>query len=436
MGRWLVCAVVLAVAGTAYAGPTRKVTITSDPAGATVWLNDKESDPVCPATPCTIDAPIGETPMIIELAGFDPNITVLEVARGAKTLVLPPFKLEGTSGFIKINYDGEAEAKIKIDGKSQGKAPQTVTVDAGTHKVVVTAGGHTILDQSVDVDVGKTVELTGTAPELPPGPPPPDPPDQPPGGGDIVKHPPAKPRDHFITVSALFDVGFRQFSYSNAVAPMSGANNVGDDSEKGQLMAGPLVEFDFGELLGVPAVRGLGLVARLEFGLNQQSVNDGDLTMPTTTFWQSIEVSVRDRFTLADGAFAVEPSAGYTRDRYQFNGADNDIALVPDVDYQAVKLGVRGYGVFGSVEPYVDLQNRVVVSGGDLQNRFAQASANGVHAALGLMVKSGNLTGRFEAAFTRYGWSFSNNGALNPIYNTDGATDAIEQISLSFGYSY
>ena len=55
---------------------------------------------------------------------------------------------------------------------------------------------------------------------------------------------------------------------------------------------------------------------------------------------------------------------------------------------------------------------------------FAVARRSLVHAALGLTIKSGNLSGRVEAAFTRYGWSFSNNGALNPIYNTDGATDA------------
>ena len=440
MGRLLAVALgVVLATGSAFAGPSRKVAITTDPPGATVWLNDNERDPVCQAPPATVDAPLGETPLHIELAGYAPEITVLEVARGAKTLQVPPFTLEASSGFLDVQYKGDVTATIKVDGKKQGTAPAKLTLDPGTHKVVVTANGNPIFEKNLDIEAGKTVSITPTAPDLPPGPPPPDPPDggDKPPGDDIVKTAPEKPRKRIITGSALFDVGFRQFSYSNPVAPASPKpNNVGADSEKGQLMAGVYVEFWPSEAFDVAEIKDLSLIGRFEFGLNQQAVNDPDLSAATTTFWQSIEVAARYRINLADGAFAIEPSAGYTRDRFQFNGADMDIALVPDADHQAVKIGARGILPMGSVEPYVDLQNRIVVNGGDMQGRFTQASANGLHAAVGLAIASGNLSGRVEAALTRYSWSFSNNGVAMPTYTANGAIDMIEQIVVSFGYSY
>ena len=65
------CLVASAAGSAAAGGPgntqatrTSKVTIETDPPGAKVYFNVKEDGEVC-TTPCTVDAPIGETPIIV-----------------------------------------------------------------------------------------------------------------------------------------------------------------------------------------------------------------------------------------------------------------------------------------------------------------------------------------------------------------------------------
>ena len=52
--------------GSAGAQAKRKVKIETEPAGATVYVGDKENGPACEPTPCTIDVPPGEVILVIE----------------------------------------------------------------------------------------------------------------------------------------------------------------------------------------------------------------------------------------------------------------------------------------------------------------------------------------------------------------------------------
>src|SRR5690242_3334768 len=62
-------AVLLLAGGIAHAEPKQKVSVDTNPAGATVYLNAKEDGPVCEKTPCSFDAPVGKVTVIVELAG-------------------------------------------------------------------------------------------------------------------------------------------------------------------------------------------------------------------------------------------------------------------------------------------------------------------------------------------------------------------------------
>src|SRR5687767_10087844 len=95
MGRLVLAgALVIAAAHAAAAKPTRKVYIETDPAGAAVYLDDVDRDPVCKRTPCTIDAPIGESTIVIRLDNYEPEIAQLDVRRG-KGKLTQKYKLRG-----------------------------------------------------------------------------------------------------------------------------------------------------------------------------------------------------------------------------------------------------------------------------------------------------------------------------------------------------
>ncbi len=422
----------LVCARVAHAGPTRKVAIDTDPEGATVYVGDKESGPKCQKTPCTLDLPIGDTTVLfIELENFSEAIEQVEVPnkRDSKPLKFH-VELKAAVGTIIVN--GAPGANIEINDEDKGKAPAHIEMPEGSHHVVVTQGGKTLYDDFVQVDANAEATITpragGITKSTPTDPGTPTstdtPVDKPPATGA-----PSKPRGHYVMGSGAFDVGFRKFSYDGNMTK----NTLRDESEVGQVLAGPMIELWPTEILGLGVLPGLSLMARFEFGLNSQPVSGMDISGTTTTFWQSLEISVRNRFVIADTA-AVEVGVGYLRDTYRFNGSPNDVELVPDADYQSIRIGVRGSLLLDPVEPYIVLENRIVLDGGAIQQRFLSASANGYHGALGAVAHFGNFSVRLEAAITDYSWTFKpDTGAM---FFATGGSDRIEEISLALGYSY
>ncbi len=431
-GALLVAAVSVASAG------NRKVTVETDPPGAKVYLNDKESGAVCEATPCTIEAPVGETPIIVELPHYEAVLDNLVVSKRGKAPIVK-FKLDKSpSGTIVV--DGAPGATIKIDDQDQGKSPNRIDVDPGEHHVVISLAGKPIVDKKVDVETGAETAITAKAPVVatkpepatPVGPDPNDPTDG--GNGAVVKHAPErKSASRYINVSAMGDVGFRTFAYSGA-----SGNNVRDESEGGQVLVGPALEFWPGDLIGIHALHGLSLFARLQFGVHDQDVvpkTMGVFNGKVTTFWRSFEASVRQRFAIGSSG-AIEASVGFVRDQYEFNATDStDVDLVPDVDYQALRIGVRGALTLGAFEPYLSAENRIVFSGGEVGERFDHSSVNGLRGAIGAAIHSGPIAARIEASYTRYTWDFQVTSAM-PMYTATGATDSVALISATVGYQY
>lgn len=427
------------VGSAADAAPKRKVKIDTEPAGATVYLNAKEDGPVC-TTPCTIDAPVGDTPIIVELENHKQIFEQLTVP--AKKPLTVKYKLEPAIG--TINVTGPAGARITVDDEDKGKAPTKIEIGAGAHTVILTLNGKQIASEFVEVAANDEVEVAGTA-KKPTG--------KSTGGGAkaaptetaAVEEPegetggittttpgPARPRrGPILAISAVFDVGFRNFEYQDAKTP-----NLSSESEGGQVLVGPLVEVWPGTMLGIRALRGFSLMLKFGYGVNSQQVTDKMTGAATDakTFWRSFETSARQRWRIGNAA-TIEVGGGYVRDQYQFSGDAADIKLVPDADYQSVRVGLRVSALFGNVEPYLAAENRLVLSGGPIADRFDDASASGLRAAVGVAMKLGAFDVRLEGALNRYSWTFKSNETTDE-FRASGGTDSIKFISVVAGYAY
>jgi hypothetical protein len=429
----LVLALVFATTGTA-AAAKRKVQIVSKPAGASVYVGSIEAGEKC-KTPCAVDVEVpGETTVIIDLAGYRPKSDQIVVGRRERA-PKRTYTMIPSVGTLKI--EGPPGANVFVDGADKGKIPFEQEVAAGPHQVHVKLDGKEIYVNAVDVAEDEELKIT-VANRVAIKPPDDDPPDEdvPTDKPEIrEKAKPAAPRTgSLFQLSAAFSVGFRDFTYRN-VNPMTTRTDLGPESEGGQVLAGGQLELWPGTLLGLRPLRGFALVGRFQYGINPQTVIDADDTaLGARTFWTSLEVSARQQFVIA-GKVIAEIGVGYVGDQHQFEGAEGDIAKVPDAHYQSLKIGGRGALILGSAEPYLAVENRIVMSAGPLQQRFdatGGADVSGLRGAAGVNVRFGKLAGRLEASLTRYSWNIVDNGTTD----TDGATDSIKQVSMSVGYAY
>jgi hypothetical protein len=428
MARPLVVVVwlLLVPCGIASAGTrTSKVTIETDPPGAKVYLGLKEDGEKC-TTPCTIDAPVGETAIIIEAENRRPVIENLVVRRSARPIKVV-FKLEPAVGTLIV--EGGDGATIRLDEEDVGTAPGQLDVVAGAHHVALIKNGKEIFSDFVDVEAGAEATIAAPAVAEPAAP-------------DVVvvtdddapASPGARPTP-MIGVIAAMNVGFRQFTYSNNET----VDTQYDDREVGHLLTGATVELWPTTLLGARSLPGLALRVRFEYGVTPQAVsirNAGMAMAQTslTTAWRSLELSLQHRWWVAN-AGTIEVGAGYVDDRFRFRGEPDEVDMVPDAAYQAIRIGGRGSLLVRSFEPYVALENRIVLHGGAMEDRYALGtSVFGVRGALGTALHLGRFQVRLEGDVTLYRWAFRYYSS-DPK-RADGGSDTIEKLTLAVGYWY
>jgi hypothetical protein len=437
-------------AGTAGAGNSRKVDVTSEPAGASVYVNDVTTGEVC-QTPCQVDVPIGvETNIIFQKNGFTPDIVTVTAARRGK---LKPVTstLVAAIATIEVKDSAFRGAKIVIDDVEKGAAPQSIQVEAGPHHVAIVAKGKAMFDDIVDIDAGDDHEVkpvaggavaTTVATTSGGG-----------GGGggggganaedilgsnvtkpvDVEKEAeqPSVPHKPYIAVGGDMDVGFRQFSYDNP-------NNLNaTESEVGAVMLGPTMEIWPLELLGASHFRGLSLYGKVVFGINHQPVLDmQNMPVGPQTYWGNIEVDLRHRWTVGDDS-SITAEGGFVRDQLEFTGGSKATRDdVPVADYRSVRIGVRAATMLGALEPFAAVEGRIVLSGGDLATRFASADITGARVAAGAQVRAGPVYLRAQAALTYYGWTFTNSSADPTKPSASGATDLVEVLSFVLGLTH
>jgi PEGA domain-containing protein len=447
MGRLLVLAacLVAGATGTAAAGGpgqgnaqgnarTSKVTIETDPPGAKVYFNVKEDGEVC-TTPCTVDAPIGETPIIVEAENRRAIIENLVVPRKMARPLRMSYKLKPAFGSLVI--EGSDGATIRIDERAQGTAPRRFDeILAGAHHVVLEKDGKKLYDEFVEVEIDTDTSIAAPRSAEPAPPPAPASP-----AVAAVREPQDRaPGAPALAVAAATDIGFRQFTYNNNLTPGRQRN----DQEGGEVLTGAVVELWPTTLLHLGALPGLSLYGRFQIGVNPQHVTvkamNGTVTpTPLTTSWRSLELSLHQRWTLSEVG-TIEVGAGYTSDRYQFttDGTPNgeaQRATVPDAAYKAVRIGGRASLLLGRLEPYLTAENRLVLSGGQLENRYSvSTSVNGVAGALGAVVHLGRFEVRAEAGLVLYSWTFRYDNS--DADKADGGSDLIERIGFTVGYVY
>ncbi|HUJ58555.1 MAG TPA: PEGA domain-containing protein [Kofleriaceae bacterium] len=441
MGRELLLAAsCVALCGVARAGTRPKVMIDTKPEGATVYLNDKESGIACAPTPCEVEAPSEPTAIIIELDKYGPVIDMLDPPKRTRDRK-PPVRhwdLEIVVGTLVVDDPIATGATITIDQKERGKAPAHFDIEPGGHQVVVSLRGKNLFDDFVDVDAGKETEVPVRAPpkevarQAPP-----DPPGGEEGEGEgsakpvVVKHTEAQaPRDRFISIDAVADIGFRRFTYQDPVlGPLS------PEREDGQTIVGPAIELWPAEMLHAHVLRGLSIYARIEFPVNSQAVTDTmNNPVGAQTNWLSMEASLREKWIFGD-SFMLEVSGGYVQDQLGFKGDQSYVDMLPDADYQSLRAGVRLGLVFGTFEPYVAGETRIVLSGGTLPSRFDTASATAVRGAVGFAGKIGPIYLRAEASDLHYNWTFHYD-SQNDTYEASGATDKVLEVTMLAGFQY
>jgi len=409
---------------------TSKVTIETDPPGAKVYFGLKEDGEVC-TTPCTVDAPVGETAIIVEAENRRSIIESLVVRKRPRPQKLI-YKLEPAVGTLIV--EGGAGATIKLDDLDRGKAPQRIeNVQAGGHHLSLEQNGKSIYDEFIEIEAGGQATVAAPAAveaAAPPG-------DTAAIAATAHASPPVRRGAKQLSVSAAVDVGYRQFTYSIPEGVMRPRVEQ-DEQELGQVLLGPIVEIWPTTLLGLGILPGLALYGRFEYGVNPQAVPvanvDGSMQKTTlTTAWQSLEISLHHRWTVAD-AGTIEVGAGYVDDRYRFNAGDAaDLTLVPDAAYKSVRIGGRASLLFGAIEPYVAIEQRIVLQGGPLEKRYTLgASVYGVRGSLGATARLGHFEARLEGAITLYSWTFKPDS--DDPTKAHGGDDVIENVTFALGY--
>lgn len=131
-------------ADVAYSDFVGKISLTSEPEGASAFLDGLRKG----TTPCTIeDVTIGEHKIVLKKDGyFDSNEKKVTVSED-ETTKCPSINLEkGCWVYIKTDKpdakDNKPDAKIYVDGKDNGISPQRVLLHAGKHTIKAEWNGY------------------------------------------------------------------------------------------------------------------------------------------------------------------------------------------------------------------------------------------------------------------------------------------------------
>ena len=407
---------------------TRKIDIESDPSGAAVYLESVDKPAACAATPCTVDAPIGTTVIILRKDGYEPEFGQVSVPKKGK---IKPFRfsLAGEFGTLVVDDARFTGATITIDGADRGVAPKRIDVEPTDHNVVITLNNKELFAGKIAVETGATVSIPATQPTSPAkvaAKPTTERPraheTPPPSKSKSAVAPIAPPRKRTIAAGVVFDINFRQFRFRDAQA------NQPTQSETGMDMVGPTLEVWPMALLGSSRLAGLSLYGEFELSINHLDViNDATgMTTGAKTKWRNFEIDVRHSWKLGRGE--IVPSAGFVRDQMGYNG---DASTLPVGDYQCARVGVNaGIRFVPALAIYGSVEGRLALDNGPLGARLGGADVYGGKAAAGISARFGPIFVGLEGSGLYYRWTFSNSSVAA------GARDLVESVALFAGAQY
>ncbi len=411
--------VLLSVATPAWAQKTRPVQIGSVPEGADVYLGNKEGEPLG-TTPLETELAPGEYTVIFELGGHVPRFETLIVdaikdKKKARIPVTMKISLVPAVSTLKVIGEAPANSRVLVDGKDRGKLPLTVEVEPGAHEVRVIVPGRVPFEQWIELEGGQehevTVSLDALAPVEPPRP-----------------TAPKGPRGAVAVARLGADVSWRRFRYDNPGDEMFTAPFDANGRVMGRFeaeLAPWRLKPKVWRLWPLTVIVGLGFSPQDTAARGSESANFNH---------RLFEAGLRYRLKL-DSRFGLGFDVGWTRLLYSFAG---DLAYaLPDVDYNVVRLGVRGEGTFGILRPWVGIENRLVAGGGDLDSRFKSGDADGFGLNLGVLARLVDDKLEFGLGYdlVRFGWAFEPVDT-NPMYVASGASDTFHSIRFWVGGAY
>ncbi|MFO0722201.1 MAG: serine/threonine-protein kinase [Myxococcota bacterium] len=140
---------------------TATLWITSDPPGATVWLDKSK---LASVTPLAVERPHDAEEHEIELgiSGMSSVKRKLRYEPGPVTRVFEP--LRGGSGELVVRTK-PSNLHVSVDGKHVGESPLSVDVSAGGHSVELSGEGVETISAAIEVGAGQKATLDRTVPK-------------------------------------------------------------------------------------------------------------------------------------------------------------------------------------------------------------------------------------------------------------------------------
>jgi serine/threonine protein kinase len=132
--------------------------VSSDPAGADVFINDAKQSA---QTPATLQLPAGEYKLALRLQGYDPYSGTVQVKDTVQTQVALKLTAKSNARVAWAQVDTFPKgAEILIDGNSTGKlTPSRVEMPIGLHSITLRMDGFKEVRRKIEVSDGGTVTI-------------------------------------------------------------------------------------------------------------------------------------------------------------------------------------------------------------------------------------------------------------------------------------
>lgn len=405
----------------------QQVHLDTEPAGADVYLGDKDAGSVG-QTPLDLTLPDGEYTVILEREGYVPKFESFVVekrtGKAAKEAQTFAFTLDPSTATLIVNVADDAPvpdgSTVSIDGEDQGAPPVSVAVEVGAHQVQLFAPGHDPYEEWVEVEGGEEHVLTVSAASL---------------GEPAVEEPapapnqPKRKRGPIGTLRSGVELGWRKFRYQS---PRTANLRPYDASGSAQIILDaelhPWRYFRPHKVLDrFSILAGVGLAPSITVRGMGQTI-DG--------YWRTQHAGVRFR-ALAKREVAIDVDAAWMHLLYTFRDMNNlPVDEVPDVDYHMIRIGGRVVYRRAPAEAWLGVDNRLVITAGPLEDRFRAADVDGfgLRGGAAMWFLDGHLEGRVEGNLTRFGYTFQSEDG--DAFDADGGSDLLYGVTLSVGGSY
>ena len=417
-------------------GKKYRVSIDTDPSGASVWIDDRAGDPAG-TTPYDTRLTTGKHTIFLELDGYAVSvreITVKKRKRGQQTF---NFELEEQSmGSIDVlaadDSDHTDGARVFLDGREVGTVPDSFDAAAGSHQVEVVKDGYKRYESRVKVTAGESVELTVALDKL--------------GGGTSKgkgkgkgkkgkkdkKGKSDEPTSPILRADVGLGSGTRLFDYFNAgasAAPLGTANLL-PYSAPSLALANMSLELYLGGFSS--ALSRFSIFGGASMSLGGNSVTQDNINIATT--WLRREVGVRVHL----GSFGIdlaEAGSAFTFDPNDLMAVGNIAEGIPDASYESVRLGLWYAGGNEKMSFGVGASGLYVLSRTGVAERFDNTDPSvfgvGGNAWFRMQLFAG-IEGAISGAATYFVYS------MTPEENRDttGGYDLMLDLVGSVGYRF